>query len=272
MNKKKGQLAAAACTLLVHTAVLVFLLFFYIRRPDVQEEGGVPVLLGTTEQAQGFIEVETMTEVESLPENGSPAEPILPETGEQELITQADEPTVTILPDKAKIEKKRKTEPEKERTKPREKTGTEKRAEAEQAAAKAAGSRVAGAFGKGSKMGSSGSDETGSGTQGSSAGNASAGKTTGTGGYGTFDLNGRSIGEGGLPRPAYHVQDEGRVVVTITVNPAGAVIATSINKRTNTVNAALRKAAEEAARRARFNRIDGVNDQMGTITYYFKLK
>ena len=92
------------------------------------------------------------------------------------------------------------------------------------------------------------------------------------GSYGTFDLNGRSLGSEGLPIPVYNVQDEGRVVVTIVVNPEGKVIATSINKRTNTVNPALRRAAEEAARRARFNAVSGVNNQSGTITYYFKLK
>ena len=92
------------------------------------------------------------------------------------------------------------------------------------------------------------------------------------GGYGTFDLGGRSIGEGGLPRPVYNVQDEGRVVVTITVNPAGEVIATAINRQTNTVNPALRKAAEDAARKARFNAVSGVDNQVGTITYYFNLK
>ena len=52
----------------------------------------------------------------------------------------------------------------------------------------------------------------------------------------------------------------------------GQVIQTSINKRTNTANAALQKAAEDAARKARFNAVDGVNNQTGTITYYFKLK
>ena len=103
-------------------------------------------------------------------------------------------------------------------------------------------------------------------------GTPAAAKPTGTGGFGTFDLNGRSLGPGGLPKPVYNVQDEGRVVVTIVVNPAGQVISTSINKRTNTVNPALRKAAEEAARKARFNTVSGVNNQSGTITYYFKLK
>ena len=49
------------------------------------------------------------------------------------------------------------------------------------------------------------------------------GAKSGVGGYGTFNLGGRSIGEGGLPRPVYNVQEEGRVVVSITVNPAGHV-------------------------------------------------
>ena len=142
----------------------------------------------------------------------------------------------------------------------------------EKAAAEAAAKRVAGAFGKGTQIGNKGTGTTGSGIEGSPTGNAAEGKSTGVGGYGTFDLNGRSLGPGGLPRPVYNVQDEGRVVVTITVNPAGQVIGTSINKRTNTVNASLRKAAEDAAKKARFNSVDGVNNQTGTITYYFKLK
>ena len=72
--------------------------------------------------------------------------------------------------------------------------------------------------------------------------------------------------------PVYNVQEEGRVVVSITVNPAGHVIATSINRLTNTVNSTLRKAAEDAAKKARFNAVDGVNNQTGTITYYFNLR
>lgn len=53
---------------------------------------------------------------------------------------------------------------------------------------------------------------------------------------GIFDLNGRSLDSGRLAKPIYNVHAEGRVVVTIMVNPAGQVISTSINKRTNTVN------------------------------------
>ena len=174
---------------------------------------------------------------------------------------------------KEPVKEQPKKEPVKKETpKPVEKTEAEKKAEAERAAAETAAKRIAGAFGKGTSMGSKGDANTGTGLQGTPTGNAADGKMTGTGGYGTFDLNGRSLGEGGLPRPVYNVQEEGRVVITITVSPAGQVIGTSINKRTNTVNAALRKAAEDAAKKARFNRVEGVNNQTGTITYYFKLR
>ena len=62
------------------------------------------------------------------------------------------------------------------------------------------------------------------------------------------------------------------MVVNITVNPEGKVIQTTINSRTNTANAALRRAAMDAARKAVFNGVSTMNNQMGTITYYFKLR
>ena len=57
-------------------------------------------------------------------------------------------------------------------------------------------------------MGNKGTGTTGSGLEGSPTGNSSEGKSGGVGGYGTFDLNGRSLGSGGLPMPVYNVQDE----------------------------------------------------------------
>ena len=120
--------------------------------------------------------------------------------------------------------------------------------------------------------GNKGTAASGTGVEGSRDGNSSTGAKTGVGGYGTFNLGGRSLGTGSLPKPSYDVQEEGRVVVNITVNPSGAVIATSISPQSNTVNSSLRKAAENAAKKARFNTIEGVNNQTGTITYYFNLR
>ncbi len=152
---------------------------------------------------------------------------------------------------------------------------------AEKASAAAANKLASSAFGRAKSLGGVGAGTTGTGLGDGSRGNSETGRGTGSGtGYGTgngsgngsFDLDGRSLGTGGLPRPSYNVREEGKVVVTIVVNPAGQVIRTSINKMTNTTNQALRKAAEEAAKKAHFNSISGLNNQTGTITYYFKLK
>ena len=290
---KKNKVTGWLGTIVLHAVLLVLLFLISISKPKAQEEGGVPVMLGNMEVAQGSADPYTLTDVDilddpQLPTEVSAPEPVPAPPVQSEMITQEDEPTVAVpkketpkpAPKKEVVKKK---ETKKDPVKPKEKTEAEKRAEAERlaaekkaaeerAAAEAAAKRIAGAFGKGTQMGSKGTSETGSGLQGSPTGNAAEGQSTGVGGYGTFDLNGRSLGPGGLPRPVYNVQEEGRVVVTITVNPAGQVIHTSINKRTNTANAALRKAAEDAARKARFNSVGGVNNQTGTITYYFKLK
>ena len=290
---KKNKVTGLVGTIVLHVVLLFLLLLVAISKPKAQEEGGVPVMLGNMEMAQGNADPYTLTDVDVLDEPQLPSEVSVPEPVptppvKTEMITQEDEPTVTVPKKetpkpKVKTETVKKETPKKEPVKPKEKTEAEKRAEAERlaaekkaaeerAAAEAAAKRIAGAFGKGTQMGSKGTADSGKGLQGSPTGNAAEGKSTGIGGYGTFDLNGRSLGPGGLPMPVYNVQEEGRVVVTITVNPAGQVIHTSINKRTNTANAALRKAAEDAAKKARFNTVSGVNNQTGTITYYFKLK
>lgn len=80
------------------------------------------------------------------------------------------------------------------------------------------------------------------------------------------------LSSGGLPHPAYTVQEEGRIVVNIVVDPVGNVIAADIGKGTNIDNASMRRSAVEAACRAKFNSIEGTNNQSGTITYMFRLK
>lgn len=268
-QKKKGKYIGLAGALLVHIVFIALLILLGFTLPEQSEEGGVPVMMGEVPDAFGAADP-SLVEVETMPEEVSPE---VPEEAEQEMLTQEDEETVAIKP-KAEEKKKEVKKPEKsaaEKAEEARRLAAEKAERERKAAEEAARKRVAGAFGKGAQMGDKGSTE-GTGVQGSPTGNSSAGATEGTGGYGTFNLGGRSIGEGGLPRPAYNVQDEGKVVVTITVNPAGQVIATSINRQTNTVNPALRKAAEEAAKKARFNAVSGLNNQTGTITYYFNLK
>ena len=101
-------------------------------------------------------------------------------------------------------------------------------------------------------------------------GNSGANKNTGT--IGSFNLNTRSIENGGLPRPDGNFKEEGRIVISITVNPNGDVIAAELGRGTNIENVSMRKSAIEAAKHAKFNKIQGNNNQTGTITYNFRLQ
>ena len=281
-GRKKGEYIGVLGALLVHVAVIALLILirFAIPQPD-EDAGGIPVMMGNAEEAYGFDDP-SLVDVDVLEEPVEVPEPEIADVpSEQDLLTQTEEESVAIKPKTESEEKNKK--PKKEEPKP-EKTAAEKAAEAKRlaeekaererkAAAEAAKKKVANAFGKGAQMGGNkGTSTSGTGVEGSKDGNSSSGAKTGVGGYGTFDLGGRSLGASGLPKPAYEVPEEGRVVVNITVNPSGVVIATSINPKTNTVNSVLRKAAEDAAKKARFNRVEGVNNQTGTITYYFNLK
>ena len=258
MKIEKSQIVGLATTLAIHALVIVLLVVLAMRTPLQEEESGIPVMLGNAELAQGHTEAYQFTEVSSVKSDvpnisNAPQTQPQPQVDEP-LVTQPDEPTVE-MPTAEEIE-------------------AQKRAEAERQAAERAAQQMASAFGKGFEMGSKGeaTEPATEGTQGVETGVSAAEKATGQGVLGTFDLNGRSISGDGLPVPINTVQDEGRVVVTITVSPEGKVIANSINRRTNTANPELRKAAEDAAKRAQFNKIDAVDNQTGTITYYFKLR
>jgi TonB family protein len=269
-QKKKSKFIGGIGALLVHAAVLALLFLLGFTLPAQEQEEGVPVMLGAVANASGFTDP-SLVQVDVMPEEVAPQAEEVPE---QPVITQDMEESVTLTPrneaTKPEVKKPEKSEAEiaAEAQRLAEEKAERERREAEEAARR----RVAGSFGKSAQMGDKGTTE-GTGVQGSAQGNVSDGEATGSGGYGTFDLGGRSLGEGGLVRPAINAQERGTVVINITVNPAGNVIDTQINlQRTNTVNAAMRTAAEDAARRTRFNAVDGLNNQSGTITYYFELK
>ena len=144
--------------------------------------------------------------------------------------------------------------------------------EEEQRQRDAINQQISGAFGSGTtSQNQQGTETTGSGIQGDSQSTTTAGSSSG-GGYGEFNLNGRTLGPGGLPRPAYSAQEEGRIVINITVDPNGNVIFAEIGRGTNIDNTTLRNSAREAALKAKFNRIPGNNNQSGTITYRYSLK
>jgi hypothetical protein len=244
---KKGKYIGVIGVLLIHGGILLLLITVGFTLPEHTSEDGVPVMLGEAPDALGIADP-SLVKVNVLPE---PEAPEVPDVDAQPLVTQDAEETVALTPEESEALKAE------EARKLAEAIAERERREAEEAARK----RVANAFGKGAEMGNRGTTE-GKAVQGTAEGESAEGETAGVNNSGTFNLAGRHLGEGGLPKPEYNVRDDGKVVITIIVNPAGMVIRTEINLReTTTVNPALRNAAEEAARKARFNSVDGVNNQ-----------
>ena len=156
---KKNKITGLVGTLVLHAIVLLLLFLISISKPKAQEEGGVPVMLGNMEMAQGNADPYTLTDVDVLDEPQMPAEASVPEPvpetpSETEMITQEDEPSIAV-PKKETPKPKTKTEivkakkeivkADKEIAKAKVKSEAEKRAEAERLAAekKAAEERAA---------------------------------------------------------------------------------------------------------------------------------
>lgn len=285
MRLNKDDIYSLIGTLAFHGALLALLWFTVLRTEVPDEDGGILVNFGNVDAAAGTFEPK-YTGVEPPQESTTPPPPE-PEpqvkTPKQEMITQDLEESVNLEQEAKKKaeekrkreaeEKKRKEEAEKERIRKEKEAEAKRLAEEQRKKEQAISNKVAGAFGIGNAQGNSQGDAaTGTGNQGSPFGNSDHGANEGVGGYGSFNLNGRSIGAGGLPRPAYTVQEEGRIVVNITVDPKGNVIFAEVGRGTNIDNASMRKSALEAARKAKFNQISGANNQSGTITYVYKFK
>ncbi|MCQ2236580.1 MAG: TonB family protein, partial [Bacteroidales bacterium] len=159
-----------------------------------------------------------------------------------------------------------------------EKVAAEAKARAEkEAAAKAAAQDAIrkGMSGKGTGSSTSQGNTTGVGNQGSLTGGAGNGTGSGNQGSGTgsVDLAGRTL-QGALPKPVYTIQEQGNVVVEIHVDKQGVVkSANVISKGTTVQNKQLWAVAVEAAKKAKFDRkVDAAVEQVGTITYRFRLQ
>ena len=90
----------------------------------------------------------------------------------------------------------------------------------------------------------------------------------------SYNLSGRSV-VGALKKPDYPGQESGKVIVQITVNKEGRVVAAVPGMRgSTTMNSKLLEAAKKAALTARFNKVTDPGappNQKGTITYIFTI-
>ena len=254
-------------TLLVHVLVAVLLYFLVLERPEKVQENGIEVIMGAD------VKDLTLSDVNEVPPPAvNPVGPTPPQPKPvEELITQNMEESLAILEKEAKKELPKKAEKSPEQLqKEREEAERKERERREAEAKKQAENSILNAFNKGNKMNKKAESESGSAAKGSVLGNSNKGASAGVGL--SFSLEGRDVGTGGLTYPAYNVQAEGRVVVNITVTPAGKVLSAKVNvAKSNTSNAALRSAAEKAALSTYFTAVEGVDNQNGTITYNFEL-
>lgn len=95
-------------------------------------------------------------------------------------------------------------------------------------------------------------------------GNVPTGGADSGGGFGSFDLGGRSLAGGGLSRPSYNAQVEGTIRIKIIVDPQGRVIHTSIAPGTTIDNYQMQRSALQAAERTRFNASRGETTKRAT--------
>jgi len=253
-NKQKRHIIASLGTVLFMLLVFLLLWFIHLYAYVEEQEEGIEVAFGEIEEAGGYMAQESEAIPMPSPENVSPAPSSAPE--QEEVITTDDPETLALAEAKKKRDAEEKARQEADR-KAREAAEAERKSKEAEAIAKA--NALGSLFGQSGNTTGSG-DSQGTGQKGNPIGHGSSGGNEWT-------LSGRGI-KGTLPEPSNNFKQEGKVVVQIRVNAAGQVVSAVI-KGGDVSDKQTQNLALDAARRAQFT--EGDHDQLGTITYIFKL-
>lgn len=288
--KTEAKAYGATGTAVFHAVLLLILIFGCMTSQMSTTEEGLAVSLGADDfGGSDLFEPTPASEIEGQLAEASPAAD--PSTAPEAYQTQDIEEAVAMPKadeEKKKEEAKKKEIADAERKKKQAEEAERKRKEAEKLAqlererkqSAEIGNRLKNVFGQGGQ-GGLGNDNSSTG-KGDGTSTGSAGKSTGdpnnanssghakTGNNNSWSLEGRSI-RGEMARPAYGEQEEGTIVVRITVNENGDVIIAEIAPGTDITSKKLHNAAIAAAKKTRFNAIPGKKNQSGTITYKFSL-
>ena len=274
-KRNSRQWISAAIAVGVH--VLAVGLLFVVLMPPIKVPdlpAGILVSIGNMAEAEGTYDPHEIIP----PEEVDPVEPT-PTPPDEDLLTQdlPEAPEVKQVKreePKKEPEKKKDTRAELERQRQERLREEQKKREAAEAKRRAdIAGKVAGALGNAQNASGSGTTPSGSttGHQGSPSGNVTGGGAgSGVAGFGGWSLAGRDI-VGGLKRPDFTKNVEGRIVVAITVNSSGNVIAATIAPGTTIGDYSMQQSAIKAAKATRFSRADQVNNQRGKITYKYEL-
>ena len=256
-KKQERHIVATIGTLLFLLVVALLLWFLRLSAVVPEQEEGIEIAFVEPEEMEEE-EISTPTGDAAYAEEPTDAAPAAPSAPAVEIATS---PTPAAPPEHIVSEEEtlalERARKEKEEREAAERARKEKEAEA---IAKA--QQMGNLFGKTDGTNTSGSGTAhGSGQKGNPVGHGSSGS-------GSWTLDGRGI-KGNLPQPSKNFKQEGRVVVQIRVNAAGQVINATITGG-DVSDKTTQQLALDAAKRAKFT--EGDHDQIGTITYIFKLK
>lgn len=265
-------------------ALLIIFVTFRVKLPDTTEEG-LLVNFGFDETGDGLYE--------PAPQPVSPPAPppsAADEGSDDAILTQDFEEAPEVVkkePDPDEIRRqaearaaqiRREQELEAERKRIEQETAERLKREEEQRLIDQTNARARSAFGNAANTGTAGESEGiagGTGNQGVESGTDGVRTYGPGGGQGTdgitFSLGTRKAQS--LVRPPYKIQQDGIVVVAITVDRSGRVTdAIPGIKGSTTLEESLLKLAKEAALKTKFESMnDGPLIQKGFITYDFKL-
>ena len=286
ITTKEQRIATVGTAVFCVLLLLMLVLVRFINDPTDEEEG-VLVNFGDTEQGMGEVEPRPAVAqtIPTPPPTPTPPEPTPTQTGEEEVVNQDFEESAVIEQKKRAEQKKRQEELQRQQELERQRIAEEQRRQEEerkrqeeqqrqQQQQQEINSRAASAFaGRNANGGNTGEGNTGQpGNQGSLNGDINSNNRVGNGGGNgiNFNLAGRSFGST-PPKPEYNSKSEGKVVVEIRVDRSGTVVSASPGKAGTTTNdPVLREAAKAAALKAKFNSDPNAAEiQVGTITYTF---
>ena len=280
IKKNDSKIAGVVGTTAVHLLLLLAILFYGLRTVIPTEEEGLTVNYGTSDSGSGLFEPAPVSDVAKELEQVIPQEASVPDVSapsQNEQITQETEESLEVKKQREEAKRKERERLAEEKRKREEQARIERerreREEKIKKAASTAQNAFSGTAGKGTDTGATSQGIAGgTGNQGKTDGVADSKNYTGGGtGASSYSLNGRSI-VGSVPKPQYQQNVEGIIVVTIEVDATGKVISARAGAQGTTIgDATLRKAAEQAALKAKFNQIGGTTVQTGTITYRYKL-
>jgi len=259
-NRKNGIKAGAGAAIYIVVVFLLLIFFGFTTKLPLPGDEGVEVNLGSDNQGRGFRQPEKPAVVKK-----TTPPPKAQEKVEEEIVTQDTEDAPAVQESKKEVVEEKTTEPVEEIIE-------EPEADPEPVVNPAA--LYKGKSEESTETANQGitGDE---GDQGAPGGDEDSKNYLGKGGFGdgpSANLTGRRPMY--LPTPSKNFQENGTVVVQITVNKYGKVVkAVAIDKGSNTTNSTLRKLAEEAAKKSEFNaKMDAAEMQRGTITYHFIVK